>query len=151
MAEFGCIQQRRCVQLGPHSLTDLQVGFVMEFPSTFDDGLSVLNIENPRWADAEHIRIDADITFEFKDGRTETVPFTSCPFDTFGSYCAAIFEHCATLDVVEWERPTVTAHDLQVEFDKIYPDIVLGIADKATIELAKNLRVQIKAMSQVEV
>ncbi|ARM69657.1 tail fiber protein [Pseudomonas phage KNP] len=119
----------------------------MEFPSPFKM-LTVLDIQEPRWSSLEHIQIDVMLTAEFPDGRVETFPFTACPWDTFGDHCPAIFEHAANMPgIVEWERPNVTVEDLQAEFDKIWPDVMLGLADQATIDLAKNLRVQIKAMS----
>lgn len=119
----------------------------MEFPKEFTM-LTVLDIQNPRWSSREKIQIDVDLTVKFPDGRVETFPFTSCPWDTFGDHCPAIFEHAAQMpNVAEWQRPDVTVEDLQADFDKIWPDVLLGLADEKTIELAKNLRVQIKAMS----
>ncbi|WYW04391.1 tail fiber protein [Pseudomonas phage vB_PpuP-Kurepalu-2] len=119
----------------------------MEFPTQFKM-LTVLDIQNPRWTSPEHIQIDCDLTAEFADGHTETMPFTADPWDTFGDHCPAIFEHAANMrGIKEYERPAVTIEDLQAEFDKVWPDVMLGLADQATIDLAKNLRVQIKAMS----
>ncbi|AUV61701.1 tail fiber protein [Pseudomonas phage Henninger] len=120
----------------------------MEFPTTFANGITVLAVENPQWATAEHIEINADVTFILSEGADPVkLPYTSCPFDTFGPHCPAIFEHCATLQPAEYERPAVTVDLLQAELDAIWPDVVLGLADEATLQLAKNLRVQIKAMS----
>lgn len=120
----------------------------MEFPQTFNNGITVLAIASPQWATADHIEINANVTFILAEGAAPvTIPYTSCPFDTFGPHCPAIFEHCATLQVAEYERPPVTVDLLQTELDAIWADIVLGLADQSTIDLAKNLRVQIKAMS----
>lgn len=119
----------------------------MEFPKDFTM-LTVLNIENPRWTSKEHIQINVDLTVRFTDGRVDTFPFTSCPFDNFSDHCAAIFEHAAQMsNVAEWARPEVTVADLQAELDKIWPDVVLGLADEKTVTLAKDLRTQIKVMS----
>ncbi|UMO76118.1 tail fiber assembly protein [Pseudomonas phage P413] len=119
----------------------------MEFPKEFTM-LEVLAIENPRWTSKEHIQIDVDLTARFPDNRVETFPYTSCPFDTFSDHCPAIFEHAAQMpNVKEYERPNVTVEDLQAEFDKIWPDVVLGLADEKTISLATDLRKQIKVMS----
>ncbi|QJD54691.1 putative internal virion protein [Pseudomonas phage MR2] len=119
----------------------------MEFPTKFSNSITVVAIENPRWTNEDHLEIDADVTFELPSGETIKSPFTSSPFDTFGPHCPAIFEHCAGLSVAPWVRPEVSREDLQAEFDKIWPDVALGLADEATVQLAKNLRVQIKAMS----
>lgn len=118
----------------------------MELPKTFNNGITVVAIENPRWTNADQLEIDADVTFEFAQGDTITGPFTASPFDTFGPHCPEIFEHCANLSVSPWVRPEVTVEDLQAQFDQIWPDVVLGLADQDTIDLAKNLRTQIKAM-----
>ncbi|WYW04489.1 tail fiber protein [Pseudomonas phage vB_PpuP-Mudajogi] len=120
----------------------------MEFPTQFSL-LKVLDIQNPKWSSLDHLQIDVDITVQFKDDdRIETIPFTACPWDTFGDHCPAIFEHAANMPgIKEWERPDVTVEDLQMEFDKIWPDVLLGLADDKTVELAKTLRIQIKAMS----
>lgn len=121
----------------------------MEFPATFSR-LTVLDIKNPRWSSPEHIQIDCEITIvmDGPEPAPETIPFTACPWDTFGDHCPAIFEHVANMPgIKEYERPDVTVEDLQAEFDKIWPDVLLGLADEKAIELAKNLRVQIKAMS----
>lgn len=119
----------------------------MEFPQAFTM-LTVLDIQNPRWTSLEHIQIDCDLTAEFPDGRVETFPYTACPWDTFSDHCPAIFEHAANMPgIKEYERPDVTVEDLQAEFDKIWPDVLLGLADAKTIDLAKTLRLQIKAMS----
>ena len=48
--------------------------------------------------------------------------------------------------VAEYEKPLPTSQDLQEELDKIWPDIVLGIATEDELSLAKALRIQIKAM-----
>lgn len=117
----------------------------MEFPTTFDNGITVVGIRNPQWADPESIRINVDVTFVLGTEEAE-LPFTACPFDTFGPHCPAIFEHCAGLDVAPYERPAVTAYDLQAQLDAIWPDVVLGLADEATVDLARNLRKQIKLM-----
>lgn len=50
-------------------------------------------------------------------------------------------------EVAEWDRPLPSAHDLQVELDKLMPDVILGIATEEEISLAKALRIQIKVMS----
>ncbi|WYW04144.1 tail fiber protein [Pseudomonas phage vB_PpuP-Luke-3] len=121
----------------------------MELPAEFTM-LTVIKVENPKWSSADHIQIDCDLTVKFPGSDVEeTIPFTACPWDTFSDHCAPIFEYAAALPgIVEYERPAVTADDLQVEFDKIWPDVLLGLADQATIDLAKNLRIQIKAMQE---
>ncbi|WPH61351.1 hypothetical protein [Pseudomonas phage phiPstEGF] len=126
----------------------------MEFPKTYDSGLTIVGVHSPSWTDAEKIRINCVIKVELKDASGEPVveewPFTACPWDTFGPHCPEIFRHLTeggAGPVTEWVRPDVTVADLQAEFDRIWPDVALGLADQATIDLAKNLRVQIKAMS----
>ncbi|WYW04297.1 tail fiber protein [Pseudomonas phage vB_PpuP-Kompost-2] len=49
--------------------------------------------------------------------------------------------------VAEYERPLPTLQDLQEELDKILPDVYLGLATSEEVELAKLLRIQIKAMT----
>jgi len=124
------------------------------FPKTYSNDLTVLGAVAPRWSDKEKIRIDCDLTILVvnanMEGYAETMPFTACPWDTFGPHCPEIFEYLAQGNagpVAEWQRPDVTPHDLQVELDAIWPDIVLGIATPEQIDLAQNLRKQIKAMT----
>lgn len=124
----------------------------MNFPKSYDSGLTVVGVKNPRWSDRENIRIDCELTIlvvdtQTQEGHTETMPFTACPWDTFGSHCADIFEHLAQGHegpVGEWQRPPVTVHDLQEELDKLLPDILLGLSTPEEIELARLLRIQIK-------
>lgn len=121
----------------------------MEFPTTFENGLTVVDIQNPRWTDEESIRIEVDVTFIFPEGPTETLPFTSCPWDTFGTHCPAIFEHVSNHmpPPAPYERRDVTVGDLQADLDKLMPDIMLGLATEQEIELARLIRTQIKVMT----
>jgi len=50
-------------------------------------------------------------------------------------------------DIGEYDRPMPTVADLQAELDKLWPDVVLGLASDEELELAKLLRKQIKVMS----
>ncbi|QYW06622.1 hypothetical protein uav_091 [Pseudomonas phage UAVern] len=49
-------------------------------------------------------------------------------------------------DIAPYERPLPTAGDLQMELDKLMTDITLGLATPEELDLARNLRKQIKVM-----
>lgn len=77
------------------------------------------------------------------------IPFSSMPGDP-DVPSQALYEAILRGQYGEpapFERRAVTVQDLQEEFEKIWPDVALGLADSETIQLAKNLRLQIKAMS----
>lgn len=78
------------------------------------------------------------------------VPFTASPDDTeiHGKWLHGEAIRGSFGAIAPYERPLPTVEDLQEELDKIWPDIVLGLADEATVELARNLRKQIKVMSE---
>ncbi|QLI47594.1 tail fiber assembly chaperone [Pseudomonas phage vB_PsyP_3MF5] len=120
----------------------------MEFPIKLQTGVTLLAVKDPVWANREKTLITCTVTLDgggFFDKPTE-VPFTADPNDVM-EHGRQLFEELKG-SAGEWVRPDVTVTDLQEELDKIWPDIVLGIADEATVELARNLRKQIKVMSE---
>ncbi|CUR50723.1 hypothetical protein SHL_00033 [Pseudomonas phage shl2] len=119
----------------------------MEFPITLETGVTLMDAKDPVWANREKNLITCTVTLDgggYFDKPTE-VQFTADPNDVM-EHGRQLFEELKG-SAGEWVRPDVTVEDLQAEFDKIWPDVMLGLADQATIDLAKNLRVQIKAMS----
>lgn len=106
--------------------------------------LAILGVTSPiETADG---RVNLTVTFE----NIGTVPFTASADDS-ESHGKWLYEEArkGTFgEIAPWERPLPTLQDLQEELDKIWPDIVLGVADEDTVELARNLRKQIKAMSE---
>lgn len=123
----------------------------MKFPVQYD-AFRIDSIANPRWGDKAKTMIDVDLTVTYRgsdpdsDGEQVTMPYTSITGDTFAPYCEDIWTYVSGLSIGEWVRPEVTVEDLQAQFDLIWPDVMLGLADQDTIDLAKNLRIQIKAM-----
>ncbi|ANU79115.1 hypothetical protein Andromeda_40 [Pseudomonas phage Andromeda] len=116
----------------------------MKFPKEFDNGIIVEDIKSPRWANREHTRLSCVATFS----PGQVVPFGASLTDP-EPHGRAIYDHIlAGLagKIAEYERPAVTKEDLQAELDKILPDVMLGLATPEEIELARNLRIQIKAM-----
>ncbi|WYW04245.1 tail fiber protein [Pseudomonas phage vB_PpuP-Kallioja] len=119
----------------------------MIFPYDLGNGLIIMKIEDPRWTNREKTRIDFDATF-FRPDTLEQLkaPYTSCPNDPV-DYCRALYAEALSMGPGEWRRPDVTVEDLQMELDKLMPDVVLGLASPEEIDLARTLRNQIKAMS----
>lgn len=118
----------------------------MEFPHEIGNGVTIHAVRNPVWGDRSMSYINCEIAVSgsvFGDG--EIIPFTSMPTDSM-EHGRELFEQLKG-SAKPWVRPDVTKEDLQAEFDSIWPDVALGIADAETVELAKNLRIQIKAMS----
>lgn len=115
----------------------------MEFPATWEGvPLILLSLGAPQWANVDKTAINVMANFE----ETGVIPFTASKDDS-QAHGVAIFEYLSGLAVAPYERPEVTVEDLQKELDKIWPDVVLGIATEEEISLAKALRIQIKAMS----
>jgi hypothetical protein len=50
-------------------------------------------------------------------------------------------------EITPYERPLPNAFDLQLELDKLMTDITLGLATEEELDLARNLRKQIKVMT----
>lgn len=114
------------------------------FPKTFDSGIVVESVKDLK----NHPSGVIDMTVMFKHLGFE-VPFAAHNSDDM-EHGRWLYEEAlkGTFgDIAEYDRPLPTAHDLQVELDKIWPDVVLGTATDEELELAKNLRKQIKAMS----
>lgn len=111
---------------------------------TFDNNITVLEVSNP----THHG--DGSITMNvlFKHIGI-VIPFAAHPSDEF-EHGRWLYEEAmkGTFgEIAEWDRPLPSVHDLQVELDKLMPDVMLGIATDEELSLAKALRLQIKAMS----
>jgi hypothetical protein len=119
----------------------------MDFPIELENGLRVVSAKNPMWANKAHTVINMLVTVEEPDGKIVEVPFAASPDDNL-PHGRALFDWGKSLSVQPWERPDVTSADLQVELDKLLPDVMLGLASPEEVELAKLLRIQIKAMAQ---
>ncbi|MBH9196998.1 hypothetical protein I5K50_11615 [Pseudomonas aeruginosa] len=119
----------------------------MEFPIELETGVTILSVRDPVWGDKGNTFVNCVITITGGPFTEPTeVPFSAAPWDEM-QHGRDIFEALKG-SASPWVRPDVTAYDLQEELDKIWPDIVLGVADEGTVELARNLRKQIKAMSE---
>lgn len=77
------------------------------------------------------------------------VPFTASAEDNYehGRWLNEQALAGAFGEIAPYERPLPTAHDLQAELDKLMTDITLGLATDEELDLARNLRKQIKAMT----
>lgn len=118
----------------------------MEFPIKLETGVTLTAAKDPVWGDRDGTFINCVVTLEGGPFEEPTdVPFTATPTD-YMAHGRDLFDSFKD-SAGPWVRPDVTIEDLQADFDKIWPDVMLGLADQATIDLAKNLRVQIKAMS----
>lgn len=110
----------------------------------FDSGIVVQEVSNP----VHHG--DGSITMDVLFAHVGVVvPFAAHPDDEF-EHGRWLYEEAlkgAFGEVAEWDRPLPTVYDLQVELDKLLPDVMLGIATEEEVSLAKALRLQIKAMS----
>ncbi|UGL61144.1 putative tail fiber assembly protein [Pseudomonas phage Eisa9] len=114
----------------------------MDFPYTTETGTVFTGVSDPVWADAGHTIINCTLSTEqFGD-----IPFTATTYDSM-VYGPLLFDMLKDT-AADYVRPDVTIEDLQEQFDKIWPDVVLGLADQATIDLATNLRRQIKVMQE---
>lgn len=113
-------------------------------PVEFDNGITVEAVNAPRWANREHTLLTATVTF--KPG--VVVPFGASLSDPepHGRFIYDYILMGNAGKIGEYVRPDVTKEDLQAELDKILPDVMLGLATPDEIELARNLRIQIKAM-----
>lgn len=111
---------------------------------SFKSGVVVQSVENLRHHG------DGSVTMDVLFAHVGTViPFAANPTDEH-EHGKWLYEEAlkGTFgDIAEYDRPLPTVHDLQVELDKLMPDIILGLADESEISLAKALRIQIKAMS----
>ena len=114
----------------------------MKFPTTWDNGLTLLSLAGAQWADREQTRINVTASFE----TLGDVPFTASPNDV-EAHGRDIFKYLADGPVGPWERPEVTPEDLQAELDKLMPDVLLGLATPEEMSLAKSLRLKIKEMT----
>lgn len=114
----------------------------MKFPTTWDNGLTLLSLAGAQWANREQTLINVTATFE----ALGDIPFTASANDV-EPHGRDIFKHLVAGAVSPWERPEVTPEDLQAELDKLMPDVLLGIATPEEISLAKSLRLQIKEMT----
>lgn len=119
------------------------------FPKTFETASGfIITIEDVK-PGAQYAR-DGGINLTVKFAHIpEEVPFTAHPDDPM-EHGVWLFNEAVSGnygEVLPYERPLPTAYDLQVELDKIWPDVVLGIATEDELSLAKALRIQIKAMS----
>lgn len=118
----------------------------MEFPIQLGNGVTILAAKNPVWGDKNNTIINCVITIEGEliGGRSDA-PFTASPNDPM-EHGRELFEVLKG-SAGPWVRPDVTVEDLQAELDKIWPDIVLGLATPEQLDLARNLRKQITVMA----
>lgn len=116
------------------------------FPKTFESGVTVESV------------VSGDTQYTRDGGINLTVKFTHIPVEVpFTAHSNDPLDHGVWLyeeaskgvfgEVAPYDRPLPTLKDLQEELDKIWPDVVLGIATEDELSLAKALRIQIKAMS----
>lgn len=123
----------------------------MTLPKTFTGEVEteITSVTNLSMTKEGNILMTVKFSHTEMFGITEAVPFLATPDDAteYGPWLHSEALKGSFGEVAPYERPDVTVEDLQAEFDKIWPDVMLGLADQATIDLAKNLRVQIKAMS----
>lgn len=89
-----------------------------------------------------------DLVVKFKNFNEEH-PFHATPVDVelHGKWLYEQAKAGAFGAPAAYERPLPTVEDLQAELDKLMPDVILGLATEDELALAKNLRIQIKAMS----
>lgn len=117
---------------------------VIEAASSKPD-INVLAVSNLRYC--KDGSVSMDVVFEHLGDIS--VPFVAHQYDTeVHGQCLYHEALKGTFGpIAEYERPMPTEHDLQIELDKLMPDVVLGIATEEEVSLAKALRIQIKAMS----
>jgi hypothetical protein len=116
------------------------------FPKTFESGVTIESVAS---GDAQHARDGGiNLTVKFTHIPVE-VPFTAHFNDTLDHGVWLYEEALKGIfgEVIPYDRPLPNIKDLQDELDKIWPDVVLGIATEEELSLAKALRIQIKAMS----
>lgn len=116
------------------------------FPKTFDSGITIESVVSGNAQYTKDGGIDLVVKFAHI---TVEVPFSSHKKDDM-EHGVWLFDQAnagAFGEVLPYDRPLPTLKDLQDELDKIWPDVVLGIATEEELSLAKALRIQIKAMS----
>ncbi|MGV8919537.1 MAG: hypothetical protein ACOH2R_17350 [Pseudomonas sp.] len=119
----------------------------MEFPYSVDKHSTVfLSVSGPlKWINKEKTMIECTVDI-YPLG---VVKYGASKFDD-EVQGRDLYDHLMTGvegPIADYERRDVYAFDLQEELNKIMPDILLGTATPDQIELAKALRIQIKAMS----
>ncbi|AMR57325.1 hypothetical protein vB_PsyM_KIL1_0078 [Pseudomonas phage vB_PsyM_KIL1] len=113
---------------------------------TFDKGLTVVSVVEGSCKFLKDGSIDMRIKMSHIE---EEIPFCAQPTDVH-EHGRWLFEQASSGafgKVLPYERSLPTVVDLQEELDKIWPDIVLGLATEEELSLARSLRIQIKAMS----
>lgn len=120
----------------------------IELNKEFDSGFKVKYVVEGSCSYMKDGEVQMTVRFDHID---EDLPFCATPNDSM-EYGVWLHEQAvagAFGVVAEYDRPLPTVADLQEELDKIWPDVVLGIATEDELALAKNLRIQIKAMSNI--
>jgi hypothetical protein len=119
----------------------------MEFPYMMRSAAVIISAANPQWANEEKTRINMTLTFADADLGFHEMGFTACPNDSV-EHGPLLYQWALDQgNIKPWERRDVSAVDLQQELDKLLPDVMLGLATPEEMELAKLLRIQIKAMT----
>lgn len=118
-----------------------------KYLKTFENGF--INVEYVVDGSCKFLK-DGSIDMRVKMSHiNEEIPFCAQPTDVH-EHGRWLFEEASKGvfgDVAPYERTLPTVKDLQDELDKIWPDIVLGLATEEELSLARSLRIQIKAMS----
>lgn len=117
-----------------------------KYLKTFDSGLHIKYVVEGSGKFLKDGSVNLTIRMSHLD---MDIPFCAQPHDIH-EHGRWLFEQAlkGTFgEISEYERPLPTVFDLQEELDKIWPDVVLGIATEEELSLAKDLRLQIKAMS----
>lgn len=125
-------------------LPELPVVDDSKFLKTFDSGVKIVSVES-----VKETKDGYDISVEFEHLPGIKVPFHALSSDTeeHGRWLYKQAKAGKLGEVAPYERPLPTKEDLQAELDKLWPDVVLGIATDDELSLAKALRIQIKAMN----
>lgn len=121
----------------------------MEFPYIIRGSTVICDAKDPQWANEEKTRINLTVTFADASIGPHELGFTACAMDSedHGRLLFAWANDGHAGSIEPWERRDVAPMDLQLELDKLLPDVMLGLATPQELELAKLLRIQIKAMT----
>jgi hypothetical protein len=122
----------------------LPVEDASKYLKTFSNGVKIISVKDVKNTKSSTY----DMTVEFEHLPGTPVPFHATSDDTeeHGRWLFTEADKGTFGKAAEYERPLPTVEDLQSELDKLWPDVVLGIATEEELSLAKALRLQIKAM-----
>lgn len=114
---------------------------------TFEGGI---HVEYVLKGSLEHVNGGGCVKMTIKlSHMEEEIPFAANPNDVH-DYGVWLYEQAMAGKlgkIKAYERPLPTAHDLQLELDALMTDITLGLATEEELDLARNLRKQIKVMT----